>query len=52
MRMPGLMALVLLLAAGAGAQVMRWPQDAPDDWLLAFVDVGNDRPDSWLPRDD
>ena len=39
MRMPGLMALVLLLAAGAGAQEMRWPQDAPDDWLLAFVDV-------------
>jgi oligoribonuclease (3'-5' exoribonuclease) len=33
------MVLVLLLTAGAGAQEMSWPQDAPDDWLLAFVDV-------------
>ncbi len=34
-----MMVIVLLLAAGAEAQEMRWPQDAPNDWLLAFVDV-------------
>lgn len=33
------MAFVLLLAIDAGAEEMRWPQDAPGDWLLAFVDV-------------
>jgi len=39
MRMPGLMAVILLVATNVGAQELRWPADAPADWLLAFVDV-------------
>ena len=31
--------LVLLLAPWAAAQEFAWPNEAPDDWLLAFVDV-------------
>jgi len=32
-------ALLLLLAPWATAQEFAWPDEAPDDWLLAFVDV-------------
>lgn len=38
---PSVLALLvsLVLAPPAPGQELRWPHEAPDDWLLAFVDV-------------
>jgi len=39
MRVTILILSLLLLSKSADAQELRWPEDAPNEWLLAFVDV-------------